>query len=560
MTFATSFLFLASALFSDVRIWQVSDRQVVVDYRVEDAPVDIEVHFFTNGVEVADACCWEDDSDRRRINKPGKYRTVWYADSLLDDERTWDVSASATLVARRKGMTDSVVRTETIELGGNGVFIGGAPVSGFRGIWYGNEPSHDEYAFKYSGGLGTYCEGHLPMGVYSSAAERTFFCWGGASDASSSSLLHCIASYDHRRKRLSAPVAVLDKRTTDAHDNPVIALDDGGYVWMFSSSHGRLRRSYISRSVRPNDISRFRLVKETNFSYPQPHFIPGEGFLFLHTWYSGGRRVGYSLMDRDGGTLAPRKPLIFMDKGSYIRSWRQGRKVGVAFDRHPIVEGTQPLNRRTDLYYMQSDDFGRTWRNAAGEIIQVPVTNSVNPALVRRYDLGGDSRRNVYVKGVRFTPKGMPVILYVLSRGHRSGPGDGPREWWIAAWNGNAWDVKDTSIRSDSNYDFGFLDLGREDGRWRIVAATGKGPQPFNPGGEIECWSSEDGGKVWTKDRSVTSSSVRNHSYPRQPVDAHPDFFAFWADGDGRKLSRSCLYYCDSSMNVFKMPYEENDK
>ena len=148
MTFVTSFLFLASALFSDVRIWQVSDRQVVVDYRVEDAPVDIEVHFFTNGVEVADACCWEDDSDRRRINKPGKYRTVWYADSLLDDERTWDVSASATLVARRKGMTDSVVRTETIELGGNGVFIGGAPVSGFRGIWYGNEPSHDEYAFK----------------------------------------------------------------------------------------------------------------------------------------------------------------------------------------------------------------------------------------------------------------------------------------------------------------------------------------------------------------------------------------------------------------------------
>ena len=190
----------------------------------------------------------------------------------------------------------------------------------------------------------------------------------------------------------------------------------------------------------------------------------------------------------------------------------------------------------------------------------MPVINSVNPALVRRYDLGGDSRRNVYVKGVRFTPKGMPVILYVLSRGHRSGPGDGPREWWIAAWNGNAWDVKDTSIRSDSNYDFGFLDLGREDGRWRIVAATGKGPQPFNPGGDIECWSSEDGGNVWTKDRSVTSSSVRNHSYPRQPVDAHPDFFAFWADGDGRKLSRSCLYYCDSSMNVFKMPYEENDK
>ena len=26
---------------------------------------------------------------------------------------------------------------------------------GFRGIWYANQPSGDEYRFKYSGGLGT---------------------------------------------------------------------------------------------------------------------------------------------------------------------------------------------------------------------------------------------------------------------------------------------------------------------------------------------------------------------------------------------------------------------
>ena len=28
--------------------------------------------------------------------------------------------------------------------------------TGYRGIWYMNQPSGDEYVYKYSGGLGTY--------------------------------------------------------------------------------------------------------------------------------------------------------------------------------------------------------------------------------------------------------------------------------------------------------------------------------------------------------------------------------------------------------------------
>jgi len=32
-----------------------------------------------------------------------------------------------------------------------------APDGGYRGIWYMNQLSYDEYVYKYSGGLGTYC-------------------------------------------------------------------------------------------------------------------------------------------------------------------------------------------------------------------------------------------------------------------------------------------------------------------------------------------------------------------------------------------------------------------
>jgi hypothetical protein len=38
--------------------------------------------------------------------------------------------------------------------------------TGYRGIWYMNQPSGDEYVYKYSGGLGTYCAKHKPFAVY----------------------------------------------------------------------------------------------------------------------------------------------------------------------------------------------------------------------------------------------------------------------------------------------------------------------------------------------------------------------------------------------------------
>ena len=37
---------------------------------------------------------------------------------------------------------------------------------GYRGIWYMNQPSNDEYVYKYSGGLGTYCAKHKPFAIY----------------------------------------------------------------------------------------------------------------------------------------------------------------------------------------------------------------------------------------------------------------------------------------------------------------------------------------------------------------------------------------------------------
>ena len=58
-------------------------------------------------------------------------------------------------------------------------------------------------------------------------------------------------------------------------------------------------------------------------------------------------------------------------------------------------------------------------------------------------------------------------------------------------------------------------------------------------------WTSGDQGRTWKKVRQLTQNSRYNHTYARRPVNAHPDFYALWADGDTRKPSESSLYFCN---------------
>ena len=448
------------------------------------------------------------------------------------------------------------------------------PAADYRGLWYFNEPSHDEYVYKYSGGLGTYCEGHVPMAVYDPAARKTFFCWGGT-DKRNSTLLHCVSYYDHASGRLAAhPTVVLDKHTCDCHDNPSLALDDDGYLYLFAASHGRRRAAYVLRSAKPHDSSTFEKVWEGNFSYPQPFYVKGKGIAFIHAHYAKGghykgRTVQFATFPKGARQMSARRTLAAIGMGDYPRSWLgSGGKIGLAFDRHPEMSKpemswleperrqTAGLNWRTDLYYMESDDFGETWRTADGKVLDLPLTNAVNPALVAKYSKKGSDWRNVYIKGVKFDPEGHPIVLYVLSRGYRTGPSAGPREWWTASFDGNAWCLRDTGIRSDSNYDFGELYV-ESAADWRLLGATERGPQPYNPGGEIVSWRSRDAGRHWMRERVLTKDSPRNHNYCRRPLDGQPDFLAFWADGHGRKPSESRLWWCGDDLVPHQMPFDE---
>lgn len=52
----------------------------------------------------------------------------------------------------------------------------------------------------------------------------------------------------------------------------------------------------------------------------------------------------------------------------------------------------------------------------------------------------------------------------------------------------------------------------------------------------------------------MTAGSRFNHTYVRRPLDAHPDFYAFWADGDAFGESESRLYFANRRGEVFRLP------
>ena len=417
---------------------------------------------------------------------------------------------------------------------------------GYRGIWYSNQKTGDEYVYKYSGGMATYPQQHTPIACYAPEVNKTFFVYGGTR-SDKQQLLHMVSYYDHASGKVPRPRILLDKQTDDAHDNPTLSIDAAGHLWIFSNSHGTSRPSYIHRSVEPYSIDAFERTAETNFSYGQPWILADGRFVLMHTRYQAGHRVMYSMASVSGRTWEKPRQVAHIEAGHYQVTYSDGRRVATAFNFHPLRGG---LNERTNLYYLESDDAGVTWHTAAGGTVDTPLTQIDNSALAIDYRA---QKLLVYLKSVQFDGDGRPIILYLTSRGHEPGPANDPRVWRIAHWTGQEWDVRDVTT-SDHNYDYGSLYLESAND-WRLIAPTDPGAQPFGTGGQMVLWTSGDRGQSWQKVKALTHDGHRNHSYARQPLGARDDFYALWADGDTRAPSESALYYTDrQGSHVWRLP------
>ena len=415
---------------------------------------------------------------------------------------------------------------------------------GYRGIWFtlGQFSKHGD---KYSGGLGTYTSSHNPLAVYSPAADKTFFTYGGTIKGGRHLLI--MASYfDHKTGRVPRPTIVHDKQgVADPHDNGSINLDDKGHVWIFISGRARTRPGFIYRSKEPFSVAAFERVSEAEMTYPQPWFSPGRGWLHLFTKYTRGREL-YWETSRDGVTWGDDRKLAGLG-GHYQVSGARDGTVASFFNYHPGGN----VDRRTNLYYVQTEDLGTSWTTVDGRPLAVPLRDVNNPALVVDYAAQG---KLMYACDLNFDREGRPLLLHVTSRGSAPGPENDPREFCLTRWDGHAWQTG-AIARTDHNYDMGSLWVTGD--AWTVIAPTSPGPRPYGGGGEMCLWASADQGETWALKRQVTRSSPLNHNYARRPLNARDPFFAFWADGDPAQFSESRLYFCDSSgEHVRQLPYD----
>jgi hypothetical protein len=364
-----------------------------------------------------------------------------------------------------------------------------------------------------------------------------------------------IGCFDHKRKLLEKPTVVYDKEgIDDPHDNPSLLIDTDGYLWVFVSGRGTKRTGFKFRSVKPFSIDEFEKITTEEMTYPQPWLLE-DGMIHLFTKYSGVREL-YFESSHDGFKWSEDRKLAGIrepgDKlgGHYQVSQKNGSIVGTFFNRHPNGN----VDKRTDLYYLQTADMGKTWTSAGGQPVEIPVEDVENEARVANYK---DQGLNVYICDINFDKQGNPVCLYITSRGHEPGPDNAPYIWHVSKWTGSEWEIYPVGS-SDHNYDMGSLYISED--KWLVVAPLVNGPQLWGAGGELAFYESTDSGKKWCKTRQLTVNSPRNHGYVRRPQNAHDPFYYFWADGDPDKFSISILYFGDSKGNVWQMPYSFSGK
>ncbi len=410
-------------------------------------------------------------------------------------------------------------------------------VDGYKGIWFtlgqyygkgsGDQPYAEAsrepvfpYGDKYSGGLGTYTAKHTPLAIYCPQIDKTFFVYGGTTGPGERHLLCMVSYYDHRTNRVPRPVVVHDKQgVDDPHDNPSLAVSADGHLWVFVSGRGRSRPGFKYCSATPFSIDHFEQISEEEMTYPQPHVVSGQGFLHLFTKYTGVREL-YWERSADGRVWTDDQKLAGIREpgdqrgGHYQTSAVIGETVCTFFNRHPAGD----VDRRTDLYYLQTDDMGTTWATVDGTILKTPLIDVDNPARVIDYASQG---LNVYLKNMAFDRFGHPVLLYVTSPGHEPGPPNDPRHFRITRWDGSNWQTF-TICQTDHNYDMGSLDLdGDAEDRWTVRIPSEPGPQPWHGGGDIVLWESRDRGRSWgQKNNSPTTApgittTFANHWPPK---------------------------------------------
>jgi len=387
---------------------------------------------------------------------------------------------------------------------------------------------------------------HRPVAQYAAAVAKTFFVYAGTSgdpvtEKGKQPLRIMVSYYDHKTGTVPIPVILLEDLPLGAHGCPVLSMDDDGRLWVFISLLGVDRPGYILRSLRPYHIDAWEKVTEMEFRQPQVWHVPGKGFMLLHRRKADDQHQLQFSTSSDGLSWSVPQALATFGEAQSCMSGSHKGKVGVAFSVR--VDRTDDFS---NLYYMETSDFGKTWQVYPRSAVKLPLQSANNQALA--YDLGNGWK--FFLRDLQFDRMGNPIVLYILRHRRRIVTAPESRIWSTSRWIGREWEHTGT-LYSDSDCDAGSMEVDRL--TWYVTIPSRPGPQPNASGGEIVRWRSEDQGRSWYPQR-LTHDSEFNHNWVRRPVNADPRFAWLWADGNPRSPSESRIWFSDEAGNVHVLP------
>ena len=413
------------------------------------------------------------------------------------------------------------------------------PADGYRGLWT-RVPGSES-----GGGRATAPTENGPIACYVEQAGKTFFVYAGAAgepNGEPAVAQAAIGWFDHKTGKAGRPRILLEP-TEGMIGAPALTVDAQGYLWVFIEGPGGACE--VLRSGTPLEIDTFERVTTLRLAHPQVWSVDGQGLAVFHNVPGEEDRSPLAFTSsKDGRTWT--KPVVLADIEHGVRgvSGRFRGRLAVAFS---IVDEE---SRTTNVYYLESADFVRTWTNAGKQPVELPLRTIENPALTFDWKTG---RQLVYVTDLTFDAFGNPTIVYLTSSA-LSGPAI--RMWATSRWTGRECQITRV-LRARSNADVACLYYEPRN-EWRFFAPTGTGAEPDGAGGEVVMWTSADLGRAWLS-QPVTRGSRMNHNHIRRVIDARPEFYALWCDGAVRKPSTSRLYFVTKNGEAFRLPAEVKD-
>ena len=139
-------------------------------------------------------------------------------------------------------------------------------------------------------------------------------------------------------------------------------------------------------------------------AYSNAFYVSGSGLMLVYNEYDDGRAA--HVATSPDGISWTEKELLDTEQGHYTVARQNGSTIGVTADYHR--DGN--LDHRTNLYYLQTNNFGQTWTNVSGSPLPVPLTTRNNAALVHDYYA---ENQLVYMKDIDYDAAGKPILLYL---------------------------------------------------------------------------------------------------------------------------------------------------